>query len=165
MLSGMRVHVLERTQRVELSAAEAFAFYGDPANLEPLTPPWLHFALTEATEGEMRRGTRLAYRLRLHGIPIRWRSLIQAWEQPDRFVDVQTKGPYSLWEHTHTFEPDGEGATVIGDHVRYAIPLGPLGALAHALFVRRDLERIFDYRRDALERLVAERAGARAPGA
>jgi hypothetical protein len=153
----VRVHLLERTQRVELPVEEAFAFYGDPANLEPLTPPWLHFSLTEATEGEMRQGTRLAYRLRLHGIPIHWRSLIQSWDSPRGFVDVQTKGPYSLWEHTHTFEPDGDGATTIGDHVRYAIPLGPLGAAAHALFVRRDLERIFDFRRDALARLVAEK--------
>jgi ligand-binding SRPBCC domain-containing protein len=153
----VRVHLLERAQRVELPPEEAFAFYGDPANLEPLTPPWLHFALTEATEGEMRQGTRLAYRLRLHGIPIRWRSLIQSWDSPRSFVDVQTRGPYSLWEHTHTFEPDGDGATTIGDRVRYAIPLGPLGAAAHALFVRRDLERIFDFRRDALARLIAER--------
>jgi ligand-binding SRPBCC domain-containing protein len=153
----MRVHVLERSQRVELPPAEAFAFYADPANLEPLTPPWLHFSLTSASDGELRAGTRLAYRLRLHGVPIRWRSLIESWNPPQGFVDVQLKGPYALWEHTHTFEPAGEGATVIHDRVRYAIPLGPIGDLAHRLFVRRDLERIFDFRGEALARILAER--------
>ncbi len=88
-------------------------------------------------------------------MPVHWRTRIETWEPPVRFVDFQEKGPYSLWEHTHTFEEDGDGATVIGDRVRYAIPLGPLGDLAHRLFVRRDLERIFDYRRDTLARLLA----------
>ncbi len=94
----------------------------------------------------MEAGTLLDYRLRLHGVPVRWQTRIEIWEPPRRFVDSQAKGPYSLWEHTHLFEPDGEGATIIHDRVRYAIPFGPLGALAHRLFVRRDLERIFDYR-------------------
>ncbi len=98
----------------------------------------------------MGAGTLLDYRLRLHGVPVRWQTLIRSWEPPLRFVDVQVKGPYSLWEHTHEFEPDGAGATVIHDRVRYAIPLGLLGGLAHRLFVRRDLERIFDFRRDVL---------------
>ncbi len=74
-----------------------------------------------------------------------------------RFVDIQVRGPYALWEHTHTFERDGEHAVLIGDRVRYALPLGPLGQIAHAAFVKRDLERVFDYR----ERAVAERLLAR----
>jgi len=154
----VRIHLLERSQRVEVPVEQAFAFYGDALNLEPLTPPWLHFELTTAGELAFQPGTLLDYRLRLHGVPVRWRTRIETWEPPARFVDTQVKGPYSLWEHTHLFEPDGSGATVIRDRVLYAIPLGPLGALAHRLFVRRDLERIFDYRRDAAaERLVAKR--------
>jgi ligand-binding SRPBCC domain-containing protein len=98
-------------------------------------------------------GTLLDYKLRLHGAPVRWQTRIETWEPPTRFVDIQLKGPYKLWEHTHLFERDGDGATVIHDRVRYSLPLGPLGAIAHWLFVRRDLKRIFDYRRDA----VAER--------
>ena len=74
-----------------------------------------------------------------------------------RFVDVQLRGPYALWEHTHTFEPDGPDAVVIADRVRYALPFGPLGELAHAAFVRRDLQRIFEYRSRAV---AAELAGA-----
>lgn len=146
----VRVHLLERSQRVEAPVERAFAFYGDDRNLEPLTPPWLHFEVTTPRPIAMGAGTLLDYRLRLHGVPIRWRTRIDAWEPPTRFTDFQEKGPYSLWEHTHTFEPEGDGATLITDRVRYAIPFGPLGALAHLLFVRRDLERIFDFRREAI---------------
>lgn len=150
----MPIHLLERSQRIELPIETAFAFYGDSHNLEPMTPPWLHFQVTTPGPLTMQAGTLLEYRLKLHGVTVRWRTLIETWEPPLRFVDSQVKGPYSLWEHTHTFEKDGDGATVIHDHVRYKLPLGPLGAIAHRLFVRRDLERIFDYRSDAFERLA-----------
>jgi ligand-binding SRPBCC domain-containing protein len=149
------IHVLERSQRVEVPVEQAFDFYVDALNLEPMTPPWLHFEVTTPGELRLRQGTLLDYKLRLHGVPVRWQTRIETWEPSLRFVDTQRKGPYSLWEHTHLFEKDGETATIIHDRVRYAIPLGPLGALAHLLFVRRDLRRIFDYRREAVsERLV-----------
>ncbi len=141
--------------------AEAFAFFADASGLEAITPPWLAFRVVTPAPIEMRRGTLIDYRLRLHGVPVRWRTRIERWEPSERFVDVQVAGPYRLWHHTHEFEPDGEGGTVIRDTVRYALPLGPLGALAHILFVRLDLVRIFDFRRDAVERLL----GARAPSA
>jgi ligand-binding SRPBCC domain-containing protein len=152
-----KTHLLERSQRVEVPIDLAFAFYGDSDNLEPLTPPWLHFEVTTPRPLILRAGALLDYKLKLHSVPVRWTTLIETWEPPLRFVDSQAKGPYSLWEHTHLFERAGDGATIIHDRVRYAIPLGPLGTIAHRLFVRRDLERIFDYRRDA----VAERL---APG-
>lgn len=148
------IHILERSQRVELPLQRAFAFYGDAANLERITPPWLGFSLTRAP-GTMREGARIGYRLKLHGLPIRWRTEIESWEPPHRFVDVQLSGPYEIWEHTHLFEADGEGATLLHDRVRYSLPLGTLGELAHRLFVRRDVERIFDYRRDAVARALA----------
>ena len=150
-----KTHLLERSQRVEVPIDLAFAFYGDSDNLEPLTPPWLHFEVTTPRPLTLQAGALLDYRLKLHGVPVRWTTLIETWEPPLRFVDSQASGPYSHWEHTHLFEPDGDGATIIHDRVRYAIPLGPLGAVAHRLFVRRDLKRIFDYRRDAVaERLI-----------
>jgi len=133
---------------------EAFAFYGDAANLEPLTPPWLRFEVLRSDPIGLGAGALLDYRLRLHGFPIRWQTRIETWEPPHRFVDTQVRGPYSLWEHTHLFEPEADGATVIHDRVRYSIPYGPLGALADRLFVRRDLKRIFDFRAQAVsERL------------
>lgn len=149
------MHVLERSQRFGVPIAQAFEFYVDARNLEPMTPPWLHFEVATPGEVTLRKGALLDYRLRLHGVPLRWQSRIETWEPPVRFVDIQSRGPYSLWEHTHLFERDGDAATVIHDRVCYAIPWGPLGALAHRLFVHRDLERIFDYRgRVASERLV-----------
>lgn len=150
-----RVHILQREQRVELPVERAFEFYADALNLEAITPPWLGFEVTTPAPIEMRAGTLLDYRLKLHRLPVRWRTRIELWERPRRFVDVQLSGPYSLWEHTHEFEPVGEGATLLRDRVRYALPLGPLGELAHRLFVRRDVERIFDFRREAVAARIA----------
>jgi ligand-binding SRPBCC domain-containing protein len=147
--------ILERSQRVPVTPDLAFAFYGDALNLQPLTPPWLKFEVTNSEPVTMRAGALLDYRLHLHGVPIRWRTKIESWDAPHGFVDVQLKGPYALWHHTHTFEPDGDGATIIRDRVRYRIPFGPIGDLVDRLFVRRDLKRIFDYRAEA----VAERLG------
>jgi ligand-binding SRPBCC domain-containing protein len=151
------VHLLERKQRVPLSIAESFAFYGDALNLERITPPLLEFKVATPSPIEMGVGTLIEYKLRLHRVPVRWRTRIEVWEPPHRFVDMQIRGPYSLWEHTHTFEEDGPEATIIRDRVRYSIPFGPLGELADRVLVRRDLKQIFDYRRDA----VARELGAR----
>jgi ligand-binding SRPBCC domain-containing protein len=157
-----RVHILERQQRVELPISQSFAFYGDARNLERITPPWLGFEVTTPGPIQMGMGTLIEYRLKLHRVPVRWRTRIAAWEPPRRFVDVQVRGPYSLWEHTHEFEEDGPAATIIRDRVRYAIPFGLLGELADRLLVRRDLKQIFDYRRDAVAReLSAADAGDR----
>jgi ligand-binding SRPBCC domain-containing protein len=150
----VRIHVLERQQRIERPLAEVFPFYADAGNLERITPPWLGFEVTTPRPIEMRAGTLISYRLGLHGVPVRWRTRIEVWDPPHRFVDAQLSGPYALWHHTHTFRADGE-ATVLGDRVRYAIGFGPLGELARTLFVRRDLERIFDYRREAVAELLA----------
>jgi hypothetical protein len=150
-----RIHVLERQQRVERPLAEVFAFYGDAANLERITPPWLGFEVTTPEPIEMGVGTLIDYRLQLPGIPIRWRTRIEEWDPPHRFVDAQLSGPYSLWHHTHTFRPDGPRATILGDRVRYAIPFGPLGELARALLVDPDLKDIFDYRQEAVADLLA----------
>jgi ligand-binding SRPBCC domain-containing protein len=147
-----QMHTLERSQSVPRSIGETFAFYGDALNLERITPPWLGFEVTTPRPIAIGIGTLIEYRLRLHRLPVRWRTRIERWEPPHRFVDVQVRGPYSLWEHTHTFEEDGPEATVIRDRVRYSIPFGPLGELADRLLVQRDLKRIFDYRRDAVAR-------------
>ncbi len=152
----MREHILEREQLVPVTPESAFALFGDAANLEPMTPPWLRFRLL-TPRPVLRAGVRIDYRLALHGFPIRWTAEITEWEPGVRFVDEQLSGPFRLWHHTHTFEPR-DGGTLIRDTVRYALPLGPLGTLARAAFVRRDLERIFDFRRDAAVRLLSTRA-------
>ena len=130
---------------------EVFAFFADARNLETLTPPWLKFEVLTPTPIEMRPGTLIDYRIRVHGFPIRWRTEITAWDPPRRFVDVQLRGPYTLWHHAHTFE-ERDGGTLCLDRVRYR-PRG--GALINWLFVRRDVERIFQYRQQRLRELFA----------
>ena len=145
--------VLEGTQRIQLSVERTFELFCDAFNLERITPPWLSFRVVTPRPIEMREGTLLEYRLRLHGVPVRWKTRISVWDPPHRFVDEQISGPYALWHHTHEFESDGD-ATVVRDRVRYRIGFGPLGAAALRLFVRRDVERIFDYRREAMLALI-----------
>jgi ligand-binding SRPBCC domain-containing protein len=149
----MRIHRLERTQTVPVGVEDAFAFYGTADNLERITPRWLCFRVRDPRPERLSAGVRLEYSLVLHRVPVRWTTEIRTWDPPHGFVDFQLRGPYRLWEHTHTFEPVA-GGTLIGDRVDYAIPYGPLGELAHVAFVRRDLRRIFDYRRDAIAALM-----------
>jgi ligand-binding SRPBCC domain-containing protein len=146
----MAIHVLAREQLLPRPPDEVFPFFADAHNLEAITPPWLGFRVVTRMPIEMAPGTLIEYRLTLHRIPIRWRTTIAVWDPPRRFVDVQLKGPYRLWHHTHDFAPAPGGGTLMRDTVRYALPFGPLGALAHRLLVRRDLAAIFDYRRDAV---------------
>ncbi len=148
---------LEREQRLPGSPDEVFPFFADARNLEAITPPLLRFVVVTPEPIAMRVGTLIQYRLRLHGVPVSWLTSIQAWEPPHRFVDVQVRGPYALWHHTHTFAPDGDGGTVMRDVVRYAIGFGPLGELADRLLVQRDLDAIFAFRRDAVHRLLEDR--------
>jgi len=128
---------------------EVFAFFADARNLEALTPPWVNLAVLTPGIVEMRCGTLIDYRIRVHGIPIRWRTEIVEWQPPLHFVDRQLRGPYRLWHHTHTFE-ERDGGTLCLDQVRYC-PRG--GALAHWLIVRRDVDRIFNFRRQRLMQL------------
>lgn len=146
-----RLFRLERTQRIPRPRDEVFAFFADAANLEAITPPFLRFRLLTPLPVEMRPGARIDYALSLFAIPFTWRTRITVWEPGVRFVDEQESGPYALWRHTHAFEADG-GATTMHDVVEYALPLGPLGRVAHRAFVRRTIERIFDHRRQAIAR-------------
>jgi ligand-binding SRPBCC domain-containing protein len=146
----LSLHVLRREQRLPGAPADVFPFFADAHNLEAITPPWLGFRVATPRPIGMSAGALIEYRLRLRGVPLRWRTRIAVWDPPRRFVDVQLSGPYRLWHHTHDFEPAGDGGTVMRDTVRYALPLGPVGALAHALVVRRDLAAIFDFRHAAV---------------
>ena len=145
--------VLVREQRLLGTPEEVFPFFADAANLEAITPPWLHFGIVSPQPIDMREGALIEYRLRLRGIPLRWHTRIDVWEPGVRFVDRQLSGPYRLWHHTHEFEADGPDRTVMRDVVRYALPAWPLGELAAPL-VRRDLREIFDFRSHAVERLL-----------
>jgi ligand-binding SRPBCC domain-containing protein len=123
---------------------EVFQFFSDAANLEALTPPWLHFEVLTPTV-VLRPGVRIDYRLRLYGVPLQWQSEISRWEPPDCFVDEQRRGPYRHWIHTHTFAEE-RGGTRVGDAVDFEVPFGRLAGW----FVMRDVRKIFAFRTQAL---------------
>ena len=120
---------------------EVFEFFSDARNLEELTPPWLRFRVVTSSPVVMARGARIDYRLRIHGVPLRWTSEIDTWEPPVRFVDRQHRGPYRLWIHSHTFAPV-DGGTLVSDQVDYA----SFGGRVVSRLVSRDLSRVFEYR-------------------
>ena len=136
---------LERSLLIPRPRPEVFAFFSDAINLERITPPFLRFRILTPAPIPMRAGTLIDYELRLYGVKFRWRTRIDAFEPPGHFIDVQLRGPYKAWHHRHTFE-EVPGGTLMQDRVDYDLPFGPAGAVARALFVRRSVERIFDYR-------------------
>jgi ligand-binding SRPBCC domain-containing protein len=152
----MRLFHLKSSLWLPRPLDEVFDFFADARNLDLLTPPWLHFEIVTPAPVKMRAGTQIAYRLKLHGIPIRWDSEIAVWEPPHRFVDVQRCGPYRRWVHEHRFS-EHDGGTLVSDHVTYAV-LG--GRLVQRLFVGPDVRRIFAYRRARL----SEAARGTGPG-
>jgi ligand-binding SRPBCC domain-containing protein len=147
---SVRAHRVETRMWLPRPPAEVFPFFADALNLEAITPPWLGFSVLTPSPIPMHAGTHIEYRLRLHGVPLRWLTEIAAWEPPHRFVDRQLSGPYELWEHEHRFRAAGAG-TVMSDQVAYRIRGGRLADLiGDAAVARRDLRRIFEFRAQAL---------------
>jgi ligand-binding SRPBCC domain-containing protein len=146
----MHTYLLEREQWLPKSIDEVFLFFSRPENLQVLTPAWLDFRMVEAPEA-LAAGSLIRYRLRWHGVPIRWITEISQWNPPHGFVDREVRGPYALWNHEHWFA-EREGGTTMRDRVTYAMPFGWLGSLAHRP-VTRDVERLFDFRAEAMCRL------------
>ncbi|MFZ1086004.1 MAG: SRPBCC family protein [Terracidiphilus sp.] len=139
-------YILRREQWIARPIDEAFAFFADARNLEKITPPWLGFKILSMSTNDISEGTVIRYRLRMHGVPFYWQTEICEWNPPHCFVDVQTKGPYKQWRHTHGFEAHGN-RTRMTEEVQYSLSFGVLGRIVHALKVRGDVSRIFDYRR------------------
>jgi ligand-binding SRPBCC domain-containing protein len=142
-------YTLRRQQWIPRSIEEVFAFFSNAANLAAITPPWLGFHMLTPGDVRMTAGTELRYRLKWHGVPVSWTTVIRQWNPPVGFSDAQMAGPYKLWHHTHRFESWQDG-TRMTDVVRYRLPMGWMGRAVHAVKVRRDLEAIFDYRRDRI---------------
>jgi hypothetical protein len=137
---------------VPVDVDEAFAFFADPWNLEAITPPWLRFRIVEAPP-QLTWGSSLVYRLRLFGVPIRWRTEIAEWSPPWGFTDVQRAGPHRRWEHTHRLRRVA-GGTEITDRVVYRLPFEPLAGLLAPVTVQPWLTAIFDYRAQQVEAVL-----------
>lgn len=148
---GRKEFRLEAVQFLPHARERVFEFFADAFQLETITPPWLKFRVLTPAPIRVVPGTLIDYRLRLHGVPIRWRSRITVWEPPFRFVDEQIRGPYRRWHHEHFFE-EVAGGTLCRDVVDYAVPGG---RLVNALLVGPDVRRIFEYRRNKLRELFA----------
>ncbi len=149
-----RVWRLRAEQVLDHPVERIFPFFADAHNLEAITPAFLRFEVLTPRPIEMHSGLILEYRLRVHRVPIRWRTEIRDWDPPRRFVDTQLGGPYALWHHTHTFEPlDGGRRTLCRDEVLYRPRGWLLAGLVNRLFVQKDVERIFRYRFEKLEEI------------
>ena len=148
-----RDHFLRTTLRLPVPRDRAFGFFGDAANLARITPPELGFEIRTPLPIAMRAGKLIDYTIRLHGIPMRWRTRITRWTPGEEFLDEQLRGPYAVWEHRHSFRDDPAGGTIIEDEVRYRLPLFPFGEVAHPI-VRLQLRRIFAYRGATVRELL-----------
>lgn len=147
-------HVFEQEQLVRRTRGEVFAFFADAANLERITPATLHFEIRSPQPIAMRAGAIIDYQLSLFGLTFQWRTLIESFDPESGFVDVQTKGPYRTWRHSHEFS-DAPGGTLVRDRVEYEVPFGLFGELARRLFVARQIRHIFEFRRVAIETAFA----------
>jgi ligand-binding SRPBCC domain-containing protein len=159
--AGGRDHILHTQLELPRPLDTVFSFFAAAENLERITPPELRFKILTPMPVEMGLGTLLDYRLSLFGVPFRWHTEIAEWNPPHAFVDVQLSGPYALWVHTHTFAETDKGA-LIDDHVRYRLPLSPLGELAFPM-IRRQLARIFLYRQAAVRAALLGPTAAQEP--
>lgn len=148
----MKIREFTASVWLPLPPERLFPFFGDAANLNEITPPWLHFEIATSPPIQMKVGTLIDYRLKVRGLPLRWRTKINVWDPPHRFVDEQLKGPYRQWIHEHTFK-ECDGGTLATDHVKYAVPFD---LLIHRAFVGPDIQRIFRYRTESLTKKFTE---------
>lgn len=145
------MHHYHSEQLVGRSVEEVFAFFSDANNLEAITPRQLNFRILTPSPIRLAAGARIDYQLKLYGIPFKWATLIESWQPPHEFVDVQLRGPYRSWRHTHRFVSEGAGTRIVDD-VEYELPLGPLGRLVEVLWARREVAGIFGYRAEIIAR-------------
>jgi ligand-binding SRPBCC domain-containing protein len=154
----MKTFTFSTEQKILRPREEIFDFFSKAENLQKITPPLLDFHIVTSLPIELKEGALIEYDLKIHGWPVRWVTRIEQWAPPFHFVDTQIKGPYKLWHHTHEFIEVSKNETLMRDVVKYALPLNILGEIAHALFVKKDVHYIFQYRRDAIETIFSKTA-------
>ncbi len=152
----MKLYEIHKQQFIPRPRSEVFEFFSKPEHLTLLTPPGLGFHILTPVPIGMDKGALIDYTIRVAGVPVRWTTLITLFDPPARFVDVQLKGPYAYWHHVHEFSAV-DGGTEMSDTVRYGIPAGVLGGIVQKLFVKRQLEQIFNYREEQLKKILPPR--------
>ena len=146
----MKIYTLRRTQFIARPIDDVFRFFSMPENLEKITPKSLGFTILTPRPIDMGKGTLIDYTISLMGFLVHWRTLISDYNPPHSFIDQQIKGPYAFWHHTHTFT-EKDGGTEIIDEVLYSIPFWFLGRIVNTLWIKSELKKIFDYRKDIIE--------------
>ncbi|MEX0682006.1 MAG: SRPBCC family protein [Dehalococcoidia bacterium] len=144
----------ERTALIPAPPEEVFAFFAEPDNLALITPKSMRLRKVRFDEPPVRAGFRVEYTIRWLFLRLTWVEVLPEWQPPERFVDVQVRGPYKSFRHEHLFE-EREGETMMRDVVQYELPFGILGSIAHRLIVARQLKRIFDYRARRIREIFA----------
>lgn len=143
-------YVKEAYQWIPRPLSEVFPFFSEAKNLERITPEWLNFHIVDMSTDKIQEGSLINYRLKIKGVPTRWRTRISTWQPPYEFVDEQLKGPYDLWHHTHRFQ-EVAGGTLMTDRIVYRPPLGPLGTIAREIMIKNDVDTIFGHRLKTVE--------------
>jgi len=141
----MKLYTLKRSQVLPYSIEHLFSFFDRPENLEKMTPAHLNFQMLTPQPVKMHCGAVIDYTIKIWSFPMRWTTLITDYNPPHSFIDLQLKGPYAYWHHEHRFTSQDD-QTLMEDQVTYALPLGPLGRLAHRIKIEKDLTHIFNYR-------------------
>lgn len=160
----MIVHHLEQTQVLPISLSEAWDFFSSPRNLDQITPKDIGFKITHLPSEKMYAGQIITYKIQINGIWVPWVTEISHVDEGKSFVDQQISGPYKLWHHRHTFEPHPDGV-LMTDLVHYSIGFSLLGEIPHKLFVRKQLEGIFQHRKETLAEMFQQKDRAYTPSA
>jgi ligand-binding SRPBCC domain-containing protein len=146
---GMGMRRFVARQWVPQAPMDVWPFFTEADNLTRLTPDWLGFKVESMSTPTISEGSRINYTISLHGMPMKWETIIKDWQPGKIFIDEQIRGPYDVWYHRHRFEALA-GGTLMTDDVQYRLPLSPVGELAAGFLVARDVARIFDFRRRAI---------------
>jgi ligand-binding SRPBCC domain-containing protein len=149
-----RRFVFEKTTFIDAPLADVFEFFSAPQNLGRITPPEMRFRILEGPNRRLRQDDRITYSMRIWGVPVRWRTHITLWREGEAFADLQERGPYRHWLHTHTFR-EKDGRVEMHDRVEYELPFGALGAIFGGWMVRRQIEAIFSFREKVIHEVFA----------
>jgi len=152
----MTAHLFKSEQLMPRPVEQVFDFFKRPENLDAVTPKNLGFKILTPSPIIMQKGAVIDYTIQIYGIPMQWQTLITDYNPPCSFTDTQVKGPYKTWIHTHRFSAQGDG-TLMVDEVEYSIAYGLIGEMARILFVKREIEKIFNHRRKIMNQVFGEK--------